>query len=281
MLTLQGIPASESLSSLRDDVVLERQALPDQADWEEVASRVSHIFGVTLQPLPTLANLQKMDTQVRELVTKHAGEVSNYLGKLRTTLTQICGACIDFPRFKTADTMSILCAAIQQARTPLELFEAVRKAPIETSPAGVGVVFKQALQIHRALDQIRHDIFDQLGQIQDDPRSSVGQGLRRQLQDALKADEHVTSLDSIVRRWLDDAIKILLDRSASVPQPTPFQPESPVITSPPTQPGRKVMTGSRRASGLTGWKSITEEIEREMTEDAEVDVTWRIEKKSV
>jgi len=179
--------------------------------------------------------------------------------------------------------MSALCAAVQQTRKPLDLFEAIRVARMESSPAGMGVVFKQAFPIHRALDQVRIDVFDRLGQVQDEPRASVAQGLRHQIQEALEADEHVTSLDGVVRRWLDDAMKVLLDRpvpSAQPPQPPPAQPEPPIVTPPPIQPGQKVLTGSRHAFGLGGWKSITEEIERELTEDSELEISWRIVKKS-
>ena len=283
MLTLQGIPVPESLTSLRNDVVLERQALPEQTVWEEVASRASHIFGVTLQALPTLANLQKLDTEVRRLVSENSGQVANYLNKLRIVLPQICGSCTDLPRYKTANSINALCTAIQQPGKPLDLFDAIRTARVETSSAGMGVVFKQASSIHMALDQVRRDVFERLGQVQDEPRASVAQDLRRQIQEALEADEHVTSLDGVVKRWLEDGMKLLLDRPAPAqpPQPPPFQPEPPIVTAPPIQPGQKVLTGSRHVSGLGGWKSITEEIERELTEDAELEITWRIVKKSV
>jgi hypothetical protein len=216
-------------------------------------------------------------------VSKHSGEVANYLGKLSSTLSKICGGYSNISRFKTANRMNALCVAIQQTRKPLDLFETMRSAKMETSPAGMGVVFKQASAIHQALDQVRIEVFERLGQVQDEPRASVAQGLRRQIQEALEADEHVTSLDGVVRRWLDDAMKVLLDRPAppaQPPQPPPTQPEPPIVTPPPVQPGQKVLTGSRRASGLGGWKSITEEIERELTEDAELEISWRIVKKS-
>jgi hypothetical protein len=282
MLTLQSIPVPESLTNLRDDVVLERQALPDQADWEEVASRTSHIFGVTLQPLPNLANLQKLDTQVRELVTKYSGEVVNYVSKLRTTLSQLCGGCDGFPRLKTAESMIALCTAIQKTRKPLDLFEAIRLAQMDTSAAGMGVVLKQAATIHTAIDQIRRDAFEKLGQVQDEPRSSVAQGLRHQIQDVLEADEHVTALGGVVRQWMNDAMNLLFERPA-LPLVTPaIQPDPPLMTPPQVvQAGRKVLTGSRRGHGQFGWKSIAEEIERELTDDAELEITWRIEKKSV
>jgi hypothetical protein len=283
MLTLQGVPVPESLTSLRDDIVLERQALPEQAAWEEVAMRASHIFGITLPPLPNLGNLQKLDIQVRELVGRYAAEITSYLGKLRTILASICGSSNEAARFKTAVSANSLCLALQQTRKPLDLFEAIRGAQTDTSAAGMGVVFKQATAIRRALDQVRLDVFDRLGQIQDEPRASVAQGLRRQIQEALEADEHVTALDGVVNRWLDDAMKLLLDRPVSVsPPPTPqAEPEPPVVTLPPPKPGQKVSEGRRRVTGIRGLKSVTEEIERELTEDAELEINWRIVKNDV
>src|SRR5437667_286867 len=53
MLMLQGIAAPMSLTNLRDDIVLERQKLPEQKAWEHVCERASHIFGVTIPTLPT------------------------------------------------------------------------------------------------------------------------------------------------------------------------------------------------------------------------------------
>jgi hypothetical protein len=167
--------------------------IPEQAVWEEVASYASHIFGVTLQPLPKLASLQKLDTQIRELASKHSGEVANYLGKLSSTLSMICGSYSNLSRFKTASRMNALCIAIQQTRKPLDLFETMHSAKMETSPVWMGVVFKQAAAIHQTLDQVRIDVFERLGQVQDEPRASVAQDLQCQIEEALEADEHVTS----------------------------------------------------------------------------------------
>jgi hypothetical protein len=283
MLTLQGIPVPESLTNLRDEVVLERQELPEQTVWDQVSSNVGHIFGVTLQPLPKLANLQKLDKEVRELVLRHSGEVANYLGKLRNTLPRICIGSNNLSRLMTAENTNALCAVIQQTRKPMDLFEAIHNARMQTSPAGMGVVLKQASSIHRALDQIRIDVFERLDQIQDEPRASAARGLRNQIQEALEADEHVTSLDGVVRRWLDDSMNLLLDRPAipgQPPQPPAIRPEPPIVAPPPDQPGRRVLTGSRHVSGIGGWKSITEEIERELTEDAELEINWRMVKGS-
>jgi hypothetical protein len=284
MLTLQGIPIPESLTNLRNDILLERQSLPEQRDWEEVVVRASHLFGITLQPLPTLANLQKLDAQARELSAKHAGAVVNYLDLLRTKLPQICGGYADAARYKTASSMDGLCGAIHQTRKPLDLFTAIRNARTETSPAGMGVVLKQAEGIRKAVASVSLDVFKRLGEVQDEPRASVAQGLRRQIQDALAADEHATSLEGMVEVWLRDSMSVLLDRPVPLPPPPvpDVEPQLPPITPPlPPKPGQKVLTGTRRASGMAGWKSIAAEIEGELTEDSELEVSWQIVKKTV
>jgi hypothetical protein len=285
MLTLQGIPVPESLTSLRDDIVLERQQLPEQKAWDQVCERASHIFGVTVPALPTLANLQKLHDQVSELNKQFGPDVANYLGKLRTALAAIVGDYADIPRYKTAIATSGLCQAIQRAKKPAETFDAIQAKDV-TSPSAMGEVFKQSAKAHRALDQIRLDVFEKLGQVSDEPRAGVARMLRQQIQDALRADEHATALDSVVGRWLDDSMKLLLDAPREpvpqpvVPNPGIHEPPPPIPPTPiPIPPGTMVTTGQRKITGKAAWKALREEIERELTDDAELEMNWRIVKK--
>jgi hypothetical protein len=283
MLTLQGIPVPESLTNLRADIVLERQKLPEQKAWEQVADRASHIFGVTVPALPTLANLQKLGEQVSELIRQLGPDVDSYAAKLRNLLPVFVGEFADVPRYKTAAAMSVLCQAIQRAKKPAEVFDAIQTAQVTVPPA-MGAVFKHAAKAHRALDQIRTDVFEKLGQVEGEPRAGVATLLRQQIQDTLRAEEHATGLDSVVGRWLDDAMKVLLDAPREpAPQPPPPTPGVGGITlSPPaapTPPGTRVIEGRRAVKGTNAWKSLREEIELELTEDAELEITWRIVKK--
>jgi hypothetical protein len=275
LLTLQGIPAPESLTNLRDDILLERQKLPDQNTWEVVCDRAAHIFGTTIPAVPTLANLQKLNDQVSELNKRFGPDVANYLGKLRTALTTMNGADADVPRFKTANATNALCQAVQKAKKPSEVFEAIQNADV-TVPSAMGFVLKQAAKAHRAIDQIRLDVFEKLGQIPDEPRASVASMLRRNIQDALRADEHVTALESVVGKWLDDSMRVLLDAPRErVPEPIQVPPSPPGI---PASPGKVVITGQKRITGRTEWSALKEEIERELTEDAVLEMSWQIVK---
>ena len=288
LLTLQGIPVPESLTNLRSDIVLERQALPDQKAWAEVCDRVSHIFGVTVPALASLANLQKLHDGVLALNKKFAADVSNYASKLRDILPRALGDEADIPRLKTALVMNALSNSVERAKKPSETFEAIRTAQV-TTPSAMGEVFKQAARAHRAIDQIRLDVFDTLAQVQDEPRAGVAATLRLQIQDALRAEEHATALSSIVNRWLDDSMKLLLD--APRPQPvttaavTIAVPATEVVLPPLPMPipksGFKVSTGQRKVTGQIEWQSLRKEIERELTDDAELELTWRIVKKQV
>jgi hypothetical protein len=281
MLMLQGIPLPMSLTNLRDDIVLERQKLPEQKAWEQVCERASHIFGVTIPTLPTLANLQKLHDQVSELSKKFGPEVSNYVGKLQTTLPAIVGDYADLPRYRTAVATNALCQAVQRAKKPSEIFDAIQVIEM-TSPSAMGEVFKQSAKAHRALDQIRLDVFEKLGQVADEPRAGVAKLLRQQIQDALRADEHATALDSVVGRWLDDSMRLLLDVPREpVPQPAAPNPGAQDVTLPtvPVSPGAIVTSGQRKITGKRAWHALAEEIERELTEDAELEMNWRIVKR--
>ena len=282
MLTLQGIQAPESLSGLRNDVVLERQMLPEQKAWDQVCERASHFFGVTVPALPTLANLQKLHDQVASLNKEFGHEVSNYVGKLRAVLPALVGDESEVLRYKTAAATNVLCQAIQRAKKPLETFDALQSAQV-TTPSAMGEVFKQSAKAHAALNLIRLDVFEKLGQVQDEPRAEVAKSLRRQLQDALRADEHATALDSVVIRWLDDSMKLLLDAPRSQPAPDGHIADLPLVLppAPPPKPGIAVSTGQRKVTGTREWRALSDEIGREVTEDTELEVTWRIVRKQV
>jgi hypothetical protein len=283
LLTLQGIPVPESLTSLRDDILLERQKLPGQKAWEQVCERASHIFGVTIPALPTLANLQKLHDQVSGLNKQFGPDVVNYVEKLRTALPAIAGDYADLPRYRTAIAMSSLCQAVQRAKKPLEVFDGIQATDL-TAASAMGEVFKQSAKAHRALDQIRLDVFEKLGQVSDEPRAGVARLLRQQIQDALRADEHATALDSVVGRWLDDSMKLLLDAPrAPIPQPVAPDPGVHNLTPPQTQapilPGMMISSGQRKITGKKEWQAVRDEIEREITDDAELEMNWRIVKK--
>ena len=287
MLTLQGIPMPESLTSLRDDIVLERQKLPAQKEWDQACEQAGYVFGVTIPALPTLANLQKLHDQVAGLCKQFGPDVANYLGKLRTILPAVVGDEAEIPRYRTAAATNALCQAIQRAKKPADTFDAIQAAQL-TAPSAIGEVFKQSAKAHRALDQIRLDVFQKLSQVQDEPRAGVAKLLCQQLQDALRADEHATALDSVVDRWLDDSMKLLLDTPRAEPTPRVVVPVSeenegaaPSILPPPppVKPGVKVSTGQRKVVGKKEWQALSNEIEREMTEDAELELAWRIVKK--
>ena len=115
-------------------------------------------------------------------------------------------------------------------------------------------------------------------------RAGVAKLLRQQIQDALRADEHATALDSVVGRWLDDSMKLLLDiPRESVPQPVVPDPRAPYVALPtpsvPVSPGSIVTSGQRKITGRKAWHVLAGEIERELTEDAELEMNWRIVKR--
>ncbi len=282
LLTLQGLMVTESLTNLRDDIVLERQELPEQHDWDEVTGRASHIYGLTIPTLPSLINMQKLHDGVIELTKKFGPAVTSYVVKLKSTLPRVVGDWADVPRFKTAIATEELCQTVLtvSTRKPMNLFEAILRAEV-VEPSAVGEVFKQSEKIHRALDQFRPDVFETLSQIRDEPRASVAALLRQEIQDALRADEHATALENVVATWFNHAMKLLLD----VPNTAPESPVSaPEILGLPPVPFVSIALATVVASGQkvvtrnNGWQAVKAEIEQKLSEGTELELTWRIVK---
>lgn len=278
------LTAKVRLANLRDDAVLEKQQLPDQERWDQMCQYVGHVFGITLPALPTVANLQKLHDNAQALTKSHGGAVAGYLRKLRDVLPGVVAKAEETARMQTAVAVTALCEAVQGSRKPADTFGAIEAAPVTQAPA-MGEAFKQASRAQNALGQFRLDVYQKLGGLVDEPRASVAAGLRSQLEEALRTDEHASPLDGVMGRWMDDAMKLLLD-APPPPPPPPQQPVVPRALTPPgfpppvaATPGVKVVTGQRRVTGKSQCKDLLQEIERELTDDAELELSWRIVRK--
>ena len=108
--------------------------------------------------------------------------------------------------------------------------------------------------------------------------------LRRTIQDVLTVDEHVTALESVVSRWVDDSMKVLLDgpREPIPPPLPPLSPPADLAPLNPIMPGspeRTTIRGQRNITGLVAWRALKDEIEGDLTEDAELEMNWQITKR--
>jgi hypothetical protein len=100
----------------------------------------------------------------------------------------------------------------------------------------------------------------------------------------LTVDEHVTALENVVSRWLNDSMKLLLDAPREpiiAPLPPVSQPIDPIPTPPAIAelPERLVIRGQRKITGLKEWQLLKTEIEQEITDDAELEMNWQIIKR--
>ncbi|MEK7750963.1 MAG: phage resistance protein [Acidobacteriota bacterium] len=275
LLTLHGAPFEGTVTNLRDDIVLEQQEVPAQEMWDTVVHRAGQIFGVTISPLPTLANLQRLDADVRDVVRRCREPLSSYVAKLRPVLQRLNTEGEPPARLRTAEAVQTLIAEVEQTRKSLELARRIQTAAVVTSETAMGVALKQAGGIHAALDRLNLALFESLARIEDEPRATVARGILRQLREALREDEHVTSLDDVVRKLEEQATRLILDvPRPPIPLPPPIGEEVPL---PPPKPGKLVVASGRKAAkGLAGWKEVAREIESNMADDTELVISWEI-----
>jgi hypothetical protein len=85
----------------------------------------------------------------------------------------------------------------------------------------------------------------------------------------------VTGLTGVAGRWFEDSMKLLFEMKPP-PPPPPTTPEPAPL---PTPPDKVVREGRRKVVGKSACRSLLAEVERELSDDAELELTWRIVKK--
>ncbi len=135
-----------------------------------------------------------------------------------------------------------------------------------------------------ALNSLNLRMFEVLRQITDEPRATAARGLIEKLHEALTGDEYAFQLGAILPVLQNRAPDLFARNLAVVPppppvvvdEPTPIPPPPPL---PPALPKRKVVsTGQRAVKGRSGFETVVREIELEMDETSEIQVSWQIVK---
>jgi len=86
LLVQQGLTLPPGHTPLRDEILVEKQELPDQQSWTKAVDRAGKVFGVTGLPLASAQNMAKLAAEVRAVAGQHGTPAENYLRKLRSVL---------------------------------------------------------------------------------------------------------------------------------------------------------------------------------------------------
>jgi hypothetical protein len=284
LLVQQGLTLPPGHTPLRDEVLVEKQELPDQKSWTKAVDRAGKVFGVTGLPLASAQNMAKLAAEVRTVAGQHRTASENYLRRLRSVLDEAKLAGAKLARLVTAEAVDAALQRVESSQKPIELVRALVAMTVATSETAMGASLKQAQPMLNALNSLNLLMFEGLRQITDEPRATAARGLIEKLHEALAGDEYASQLGAILPVLQNRATELLVRNIPAPPppppivvdEPTPVPPPPPL---PPAPPKRKVVsTGQRAVKGRSGFATVVREIESEMDDSAEIQVSWQIVK---
>jgi hypothetical protein len=279
---LHGGPVQPRLENLPDELELREVHLPAPEAWEEASLRVSKLFGLTTSPLRNATNVSELSGKLSALA---AGELSLSPGvqypsreECQELKDRLEGVYADFKitadaRLETARAVLALVSGLAAASSdrttssaPAELLvESLASAAVTTSLAAMGTSYSKVRETTATLKHTRWALFEAVAALSDDRRTAA-EGLRSELEEALRADEYVTSLDPRLGKLEGDAIRLLTPTVTS-PPPLPPLPGVEIVSS----SIRKGMTSAKAKEVLAG---LIEKVSED--ESFQLDLNWTI-----
>lgn len=271
-----GAPFDAKLTNLPDEVELRQQQLPQETAWVTAVERASRILGVVSSPLLNASNLAKLADEIQV----HAKQNIETCRQLVTALT---GYLADFghaiekaPRYQTAEAVLNLLEAVRDAK-PAAVIEALASMTPQTSEAAMGASLTSSADVVSALAGTQWRLFESIRSLQDDRAAAVGLLINR-VSEALRNDQHVTTLAPVLRIEQNKAID-LLTPPATPPKPPVKPPITPPVT-PPVGPGKKVVdSGTRENLSLAEAENEIAHLRKNSkgNQVARINVSWVIE----
>lgn len=259
---LHGAHVQGEIGGLHRECELREQALPEEAAWSEAVRRAADIFGEA----GTGAGRNPGNVaSLVEALGRHAGEklgpVRDYRAALERRLGR-WGVTLDCPRMRTAEASVDLLTSLSD--TSADMIAMLAGARIDTSIPAMGTVMARGGQLVSALDSSEWAVLETFrGQSRTDaPAVAVIEAMVAALSD----DEHVTQLDSQLRRQHAAALELI----AGTPPPQPPQP------APKPSPGERTIT--RRSADAGALSDVMREVQQALAQDEalRVDIDLRM-----
>ena len=262
-----GGPWPAALDNLPDDLELRAEELPDEDAWAAAIERAGIVFGVTAaSPLRNASNVSDLAERLGAMADR--ADASDRLPARLTELAERLG--LDgkrAARLRTARATAALVQALVAGRGK-ERIERLAATAADTSFEAMGASFRKAADVLESLQQTKWTLFESLERLADD-RADAAARLRRELAEAVAADEYVVALGERMPELENRAIALL------APQP-PVEPTPPV--GPP--PGGASVVREKTYAHLDRDQlhELTETLETLFNDEpaARVELTWKL-----
>lgn len=270
-----GSPFDAKLADLPDEVELREQKLPQQMAWVTAVERAARIFGIVSSPLLNASNLAKLAADIQEKAAKNSDMCSQLVKDVALHLADFGLDSQKSPRCQTAEAVRDLLVAVRDAKAAA-VVESLAGITPQTSEAAMGTSFSSAAEVVSALEATQWKLFESIRGLQDE-RSVAAKALLGRVSDALKSDQHVTTLGPVLRIEQSKAIDLLTP--ITTPQPPPQRPVTPPVT-PPVDPVKKVIdSGTKENLSLGDAESEIARLRKKTKRNqvARINVSWVIE----
>ncbi|MFG1999071.1 phage resistance protein [Spirillospora sp. NPDC048911] len=263
------IPPQEP-GQIESDMVLRRQELPSEEEFERADERAAAIFKAARQPVNTARAVQAVASVIRtqsgDLVTT-AETLVRLLEEHQDTL----GLDNDAPRLVTARSCAKLLNQLAGTTDPTKLLKALAGADLHADGDIYRVALESARDLVAVIPSLRWRILDRLPAVAEgtDPRKDQAVALLEQLHSAARHDEYSVPLKKKLIEIQDGAERLLIETDPG-PQPPP-----PLPPDPGPRPGPALVTRTVAAGDVA---AVLDELRRSADDHdgATFEISWRI-----
>ncbi|MCC5841552.1 MAG: hypothetical protein JJT96_15665 [Opitutales bacterium] len=227
-----GGPTPVEIGTLKDELVLEEVALPDEGDWHRAGERAKALFGIPASPLLNATNLDSLAEKIAEKVTRHTPEVAQLARQLKEVRGTHFANVVTCPRLETMEEAQRLLLELGRA-TGIEVVRRLARAEIQANLAALATGMASAAIVDGALRNTEWKLFKGI-RVLTDERKVQAETVLKDLETAFCSDEHAIAFAPKLELLKARAIDLL-----TAPLPTP-PPPVPTPTPPPAPPARSV-----------------------------------------
>lgn len=219
------------IGRLSGDMVLRRQELPGEEDFQRANERAQRIFGLPAQPLLSARSVQRMAEQLKEQAHRLRSGNEHLLREL-TRHARVLGLDEQAPRLVTARATDELLGRLGGLADDTALVNALAHAELPEDGGVYRIGMAGAGNLAQALSAAKWELLSSLETLIQEGGDKSGEAARilDQLQEAARRNESSQKLATAISA-ADSAVTALLVRKAPArPAPAPPEPARPEAT---------------------------------------------------
>ena len=207
-----------TFGQIADEIILRRQELPSEEDFQRANERAELIFGLTRQPLRSARAVQNLAEQLKEQARRQQGATERLVGEL-TQHAHVLALDEDAPRLVTARAVDGLLVRLAGLADDTALVNALGQADLPEAPAVYKVSMAGSTNVAGALAAAQWKLLDSLdGMAREDGRTAPqAREILDRLQESARHNESSHRLATALSQANSEAVELLT--RASLPDP--------------------------------------------------------------